>query len=75
MSLLRKKEMITQNVTLSNAREGGNTKGDQNFYPGLGLVDLLGTGPCIFGSLLPLLFTSVNSFPVLRPGPGCSNVG
>jgi len=49
--LLKKKEMITQNVTLSNATEGGNTKVEQNFYPGLALIDLLGTGPCIFGSL------------------------
>ena len=43
--------MITQNVTLSNASEGGNTKVEQNFNPGLGIVDLLGTGPCIFVSL------------------------
>ena len=75
MPLLQRKEMIIQNVTQSNDSKGGNTKVEQNFNPGLALIDLLGTAPCIFGSLWPLLFTSVNSFLALRTGAGCSNVG
>ena len=51
MPLLQKKETIIQNVTQSNDSDGGNTKVDQNFKPGLALIDLLGTAPCIFGSL------------------------